>query len=194
MYVRDWMTERVVTVTETERVAAARALMAARRIRHLPVVRDGRLVGLVSERDLRGGGDAGHDGLAGPWARTAGTVGAHTHGRPVTVAPGDDMAWAAGRMYVHRIGALPVVVDGARLVGILTSTDVLRFVSEVLGFGQRTDREVLSLGPESPPLWEQLRDRHCPGQSLTALVLFRLPGRPPEVLACTASDGAGGGG
>ena len=52
MEVRDLMTTDVVTLTEDETLAHAQRCMARGRIRHLPVVRDGKLVGLVTHRDL----------------------------------------------------------------------------------------------------------------------------------------------
>lgn len=193
MYVSDWMSTRLVTISDGEGVERAKALMAERRIRHLPVLRDGKLIGVVSDRDLtrRPGAAAAPDRGGHHMTPTSvGTVGALVHEPPIVVAPGHEIAWAAGLMYAHRIGSLPVVGEDRRLVGMLTSTDVLRCFSETLGFGNPADREILALGRESPPLWKQLRDIEQRGKVLVNLVLFRSVGSPPVVLLRTKRGSA----
>ena len=133
--VRDWMQPSPATVGPETTVGAAAELMRARRIRHLPVVSaDGRLAGIVTDRDLRqvifdpaiqarlGEAARGLDQLPVREVMTWGVV---------SVRPGADLREAARLMHERRIGALPVT-DGGRVVGILSETDVLRALDEAL--------------------------------------------------------------
>lgn len=134
--VGDRMTQPVVTIARTATVETAWKTMKARKIRHLPVVdADGRLVGIVTDRDLRQVvfDPALHERLAD----LADTLGRLTVDRVMTsaaisVRPGTEIREAARLMHERKIGALPVV-EGDRVVGILTETDVLRTFVEVLG-------------------------------------------------------------
>ena len=136
--VRDCMTRSAVTIHSDALVRGAVDMMRKRKIRHLPVVdRGARLVGIVTDRDLRqvvfdpGSGDR-LGGLAG--ALGALTVGEVMTWGVVTVRPETEIRRAARLMREQRIGALPVV-EGGRVVGILTETDVLRAFQDVLGRG-----------------------------------------------------------
>jgi acetoin utilization protein AcuB len=128
MLVGDLMTSDPRTVDADQPVADAIELMADLHIRHLPVLRDGELVGLVSDRDLRT--HAPPDEVAMEDLRTT----AQLMDRPVaeimspapqTIAVGDTLGHAIDLMLEWRFGALCVVVGG-RLVGILSQLDVMR--------------------------------------------------------------------
>lgn len=112
MQVRELMSRLPVTVRDTDDVMLALQLMAWAEIRHLPVLHDERLVGVVSERDL----------LAN---RSSNPPVAEVMTAPAQVAgPDDDVAEAARRMVGARLGCLPVVERG-RLVGMITVTDLV---------------------------------------------------------------------
>jgi acetoin utilization protein AcuB len=141
MLVRSRMTADVVTVAPETTIAEALTLSRRHRIRHLPVVREQRLVGLVTDRDLR---------LAMPpiWAEEHDELRAMLHEKTVgdvmvteiiTVAPETPMEDAAKLLHTHRIGCVPVMDDG-RLVGILTETDLLRAFVELFGARDGTTR------------------------------------------------------
>ena len=126
--VGDIMSVSPVMIVPNTSVHEAQALMHQRKIRHLPVLQDGRLVGMLSDRDIR---------LALPSPATSLTVWEIRHlldkltvGEVMTyfvmtTAPDCPVTEAVGRMLGHKIGALPVVAD-RQVVGILTRTDVLR--------------------------------------------------------------------
>jgi len=118
---RDVMTHRLVTIGPETSCDEARRLMDEHRIRHLPVVAEGRLVGMLSDRDVRSAA-----------ARASGiAVGKVMTPDPVMVAPKTRVEHAARAMLARRFGALPVVDDGA-LVGIVTYTDLLEALVQVI--------------------------------------------------------------
>ena len=116
MLVREIMTRRVVTVTPETPVVEARRLLDEHRIRHLPVVVGERLVGMLSDRDIRSAGTA---------AARDGVVGAIMTATPVTVSSDTRVEDAAQLLVDRKIGGLPVV-DGQTLSGIVTADDLLR--------------------------------------------------------------------
>jgi acetoin utilization protein AcuB len=131
LLVEDSMTRGLVTVEPRTTAAEALALCRDRRIRHLPVVEGGRLVGLISDRDLRSAApDLGDPNRTEALGRIrAGEV--MSRG-VVTAHPKDPIESAAREMYERRIGCLPVV-DGEELVGIVTSSDVMRALVRLVG-------------------------------------------------------------
>jgi acetoin utilization protein AcuB len=127
-----WMTAKVHTIKPLDSVAHARALIEERRINQLPVVKDGVLVGIVTDRDLRDAFNA-----VTTSAHAAGTIepapgspeqipveAVMTH-KAMTLTPRSSVVAAAELMRRERIGAVPIV-DGHALVGIITRSDVLK--------------------------------------------------------------------
>ena len=127
MKVREVMTtDNVTTVGEDESLAAAAHRMTWASCRHLPVVRDREVAGVLSERDLLAWIAGGHR-LDGPTDLVRAAMAAP----PLLATPEDDIGEAAARMLSHRVGCLPVVTDG-KLVGMLTRGDLLgRIVAEM---------------------------------------------------------------
>lgn len=128
--VRDSMTRDVVTLGPEASAAEAWAVCNDNNIRHVPVVEEGRLVGLVSDRDLRdvrgGGGDRESD--TPRWVRLGDMMSRNV----VTIHPLDTIEHAAREIYDRKIGCLPVVADG-QLAGIITSADMMRALIELVG-------------------------------------------------------------
>jgi acetoin utilization protein AcuB len=128
MRVQDWMTARPLSVSPETGVFEARRLMQERRIRHLPVTRDGDLIGILTDRDIRLNLPSPANTLS-VWEvnylLTRLTVAEVMTRAVITVGASRDIAAAVHLMLEHKIGALPVVEDG-RLVGIITETDLLR--------------------------------------------------------------------
>jgi len=128
MHVRDLMTTSPITVSPETPVLEARQLMVEKRIRHLLVVNGPKLVGIITDRDIRLNLPSPATSLS-VWeinyllARM--TVASSMTKNVVTVGPRQQAREAAQLMLDRRIGALPVV-DGDGLVGIITETDVLR--------------------------------------------------------------------
>ena len=123
MQVRELMQRAVTTIAEDDTLALASQLMKWNGIRHLPVMRDERVVGMLSERDVLAHAWPDHPLRQEALVREA-------MSSPVTIAPPHmDTVEAAAILVRDRIDALPVVQEGA-LVGILTSTDLLGNVAQ----------------------------------------------------------------
>ena len=136
--VKDCMSRSAATIHSDALVRGAIDMMKKRRIRHLPVVdREDHLVGIVTDRDLRQVVfDPVVEDRLGELAKRLATMTVRdvmTWG-VVTVNPDSDIRHAARLMREQRIGSLPVV-DGDRVVGMLTETDVLRVFQDVLDKG-----------------------------------------------------------
>ena len=133
MNVRDLMTPNPITVGPDTGVFEARQLMLKERIRHLLVVEHGRLVGIVTDRDIRLSLPSQATSLS-VWemnyllARL--TVDKVMSTAVITVGPDRDAADAARLMLVHKIGAVPVV-DWGLVIGILTESDIVRAFVEI---------------------------------------------------------------
>ncbi len=129
--VRDAMTRGVVTVEPEASAARAWGVCREKNIRHLPVVEEGRLVGIVSDRDLRDLSPPRdtHDqeNILG-WVRIRDVMSPEV----VTAHPLDTIEHAAKVIYERKFNCLPVVADGD-LVGIITSSDLVRTLVELIG-------------------------------------------------------------
>ena len=129
--VRDAMTREVVTLGPEASAAEAWGVCQEMGIRHLPVVEGGRLVGLVSDRDLRDvsppRGSGGESQTLG-WTRLRDIMSTDL----VTAHPLDTIEHAARELSDRKIGCLPVVLDG-ELVGIITSSDMMHTLVELVG-------------------------------------------------------------
>jgi acetoin utilization protein AcuB len=159
--VRDAMTRDVVTVEPEESAARAWGLCRERNIRHLPVVEGGRLVGIVSDRDLR---DLSPPRATTDEENTLGWVQIRDmmSTRVITSHPLDTIEHAAKVIYENRFNCLPVVAD-EELVGIITSSDLVRTLVELTGAhgeGSWVEVEVPNEPGQLASITEVIRDRH----------------------------------
>ena len=135
MSVADLMTAEVVTLTEDETLAHAQRCMARGRIRHLPVIRESTLVGLVTHRDLLAASFSIFAEVeASEQRRVFDTVRVveAMHRDVVTVSPDLPVSKAARILLENKYGCLPVVDDEHQLVGIVTEADFLRLTVQLL--------------------------------------------------------------
>jgi CBS domain-containing protein len=125
--VADIMTRELVTLKESDDLALADRVFDLRRIRHLPVVRDGKLVGLITHRDLlRMYAQRGPSG--GPVSLAKEMMNA----RVTTVLPDTPLRQALQLMLENKFGCLPVVDPEGKLVGLITEADLVKFAAEVV--------------------------------------------------------------
>ena len=148
MRVKEWMSPSPTTTGPKTSVSEARELMRRKVIRHLLVTEGERLVGIITDRDIRLNLPSPATSLS-VWEinylLTKLTVGDVMTKAVITVEPERPIEEAARLILEHRIGALPVVED-VRVVGILTETDLLRaFV-----YSQRTAPQPAAGSPPVP--------------------------------------------
>jgi len=128
------MTENPVTSSELMSVSEALGLLYELDVRHLPVVRGNELVGIVSDRDLRGFTAPDEDSAieAVDDANNA-SVGNFMNTNPVRVDPETNLREVVDLMLLHRVGAIPVCdLDTGDLLGIVSYVDLLRVLQETL--------------------------------------------------------------
>lgn len=139
MLVRHFMTSDLFTLSPEQTCHEALAEFKRRRIRRAPVIENGRLVGIVSERDLL----RVLPGTCGQASTPAGEAGMAVPIRDImisdmaTLGPNDHLAKAADLMLKRRIGGVPVVQDG-KLKGIITESDVFKALHAILTSGAGT--------------------------------------------------------
>jgi acetoin utilization protein AcuB len=131
MKVRDIMTIEVATVGRNDALALADDLMKTKKIRHLPVVEEGRLVGILTQRDLFQAAMSSAMGFGEKarkeFLKTVLVKEVMTE-EVVTIAPDADAREAARRMLERKVGCLPVL-DSGRLAGIVSESDLLRVLA-----------------------------------------------------------------
>jgi acetoin utilization protein AcuB len=132
--VADIMTSNPVTVTPRNAIRTAINLMREGGYRRLPVVDRGRLVGIITDRDLRRAANSPfvvREQWYDNFILDHIEVGSCMTPNPLTIEPSTLIAEAARMMRNHKIGGLPVVEEG-QLVGIVTETDLLDFLISLL--------------------------------------------------------------
>jgi CBS domain-containing membrane protein len=128
--VREIMMGSPVTLTPEDTLDLASDVISLGRIRHIPVVEEGRLVGLLSERDLMG---AAASQIFGLKQRSKAALLKSVRikdvmkKKVVTVGPQTPIRDAAHLMAEKKIGCVPVISEGT-VVGLVTTTDILRYV------------------------------------------------------------------
>jgi len=132
MKVKDIMVKDVATLRLNDELSLADDIMQLGRIRHLPVVEEGRLVGIISQRDLFKASLASAMGY-GEKAKRAfmKTVAVKEVmvNEVITISPESSIEEAGKVMLEKKIGCLPVVEEG-NLIGLITETDILRYYVE----------------------------------------------------------------
>lgn len=152
--VADYMTAIPQIIAPHETIATARRIMQESRIRHLPVLEEGKLVGIVSERDLelateRPGVELDLDSLPIERVMTR---------EPYTVRPETPLNEVARVMASRKLGSA-IVVDGNTVAGVLTTTDTLNALVDLLeGKLARAEFERSALGPVRPKTRQPTRE------------------------------------
>lgn len=124
MIVADIMSIDPVTIGPAAALTEAATRMAERRVRRLPVISDGVVLGIITLGDLRA--------ISDDAARSGPSVAAHMRTSVLHIAPDCTVEEAASRMLAEKVGALPVIAEG-RLVGIITESDIFRCLVDMLG-------------------------------------------------------------
>jgi acetoin utilization protein AcuB len=126
--VRDIMQTKIVTISASDSLSTVEDIMTLGHVRHMPVVRQGKLVGVVSERDLLRVSLSNLNDFGKDQRRAflhAVEIKIVMSAPPIVIEPDATVKEAARAMAERKIGCLPVV-EGNELIGLVTETDVLR--------------------------------------------------------------------
>ena len=136
MRVEDLMTSKVFTVEQNDLIDRVFFLIHYEKVRHLPVVEKGKVIGIVSDRDMyKAMGPKSNSSAIEASSHSDGSTELHVIPKKVqnimrrgvlTVHPETYASEAAAIMADNKLGALPVVNKDNKLVGIISSTDILR--------------------------------------------------------------------
>ena len=147
MKVEEWMVKNPIVVTLDQKVQDCVDLMREHSIRHLPVVENHRLIGLVTESDLR-------EVFLASLIEDL-TIEGVMITEPLTVTPETEIEDAAKLIYYHKIGGLPVVDVYGQVVGIITVADLVEAFIELMGLLKSSSRIDVVLG-DDPEAFERV--------------------------------------
>ena len=181
MFVRNHMSSPVITINDDTPFQEALKTMRENKFRRLPVVdKKGRLVGIVAERDLL---------YASPSPATTLSVWEMNYllskikirdvmtRKVITTTPDSTIESAANLMITHKVGGLPVV-DGDKLVGIITETDIFKTLVEVFGGDQAGLRLALEVPRKRGVLADLARTIFEAGGYIISVGSFPIPEKP----------------
>lgn len=169
MLVRDWMTTNPKTVSPSTPVMDALQIIKEGGFRRLPVMQNGKLVGIVTRKDLKD---------AMPSKATTLSVWELNYllsklsvdevmARPViTAAEGEYIEDAALRMLEHKVGGMPVLNDAGQISGIITTRDILRAFTNILGMKEGGQRLTLDM-PDVPGSLERATQAVAPSNIIS---------------------------
>ncbi len=192
MNVRDIMTTNVVTIPSNTSLADAKRIMEAHRIRRLPVVDKGKLVGIVTEHRLESVSPSKATSLS-VWELSylleKTTVKEIMERDVITCSPDmsaeESLAVAQG----NKVGALVVVEDG-RVVGISTTNDFFyKIVNPILGIGEPGSRIEVTGGGEGKALEEIISTVNKLGLEITTVHIEQLPGAKVKDVCVHVNNG-----
>ncbi len=129
------MKTELTTLEEDATLLDAALLMRSGGVRHLPVVRDGRAVGVLSDRDVQRASPSMFSNLTpeeyNRMFETIPVIKVMVRD-PLSIPPETSLLAAAQQMFEHKIGSLLVTGPDRRLIGIVTTTDLMRVLVDAL--------------------------------------------------------------
>lgn len=147
MKVGNWMEKKLITIDKETTIQDAVSLMKKHSIRHLPVLEGKRLVGLVTDGDMR------QIFVASLIEELA--IDDVMIKDPITVTVDTEIEEAAKIIYYNKIGALPVIDEGNEILGIITVADIMAAFIELMGVLQSSSRIDIVLG-NNPEAFEEV--------------------------------------
>jgi len=147
MLVRKKMKKDLITITKEERMTKAKKILQEKNIRHLPVVDGKKLIGLVTNMDIRKAEASPATSLEIRelhYLLDKLTVDEIMTRNVITISPDISVEEATTLLHDNKIGCLPVIEDG-NLVGIITENDVMKILIEVMGMKEKGSRLEIQL-------------------------------------------------
>lgn len=191
MFVAQWMTKTPQSVSSKTPVMEAMQLLRRGGYRRLPVVDGGRLVGIVTDRDLKDATPSAVNTLSVYELNylLSKLVVREVMTTPViTVSPDDPVEQASLLMEEHKISGLPVVAGG-KLTGMLTITDMLRAFVAMLGLREGGTRVTVSL-PDEPGVLARAAGAAAPSNIIAVVTVGVEAGSYRELVLRVVGEGA----
>ncbi|MBP2628523.1 MAG: putative signal transduction protein with domain containing protein [Firmicutes bacterium] len=194
MFVEQRMTPNPITITSAATIADASELMRVNKFRRLPVVDGGKLVGLVTDRDLR---------AVSPSPATTLSIFELNYllakikikdimqKKVITIQSAATVEEAAILLYNHRIGGLVVVDDHGTVSGIITETDIFKCFVDVMGLIEGKTRLTIDVTDKIGILHEITEVFSELSINISSMVTYTLPdGKKEMVIRADIADTA----
>ncbi len=152
MLIRDWMAKDVLTIDENTSVMRATRIMKEKIVRRLPVLSHGKLIGLITDRDLKDASPSKSTSLdihEMYYLLSEMKVKEVMTPNPICMLDTDTLEKAAVIMLMNKISGLPIVSDSGHLVGLVSESDVLQAFIDSTGIQDGTVQYVFDL-PDAP--------------------------------------------
>jgi acetoin utilization protein AcuB len=140
MLVENWMNPKVITVDVNDTMLDATKILKEHQIRHLPVLKNGKLVGIITDRDLKRASPSDATSLEAHellYIIANIKVSEIMTKSPITVPYNYTVEEAAEILMKHRISGMPVVDKDGKVVGTITQTDIFRVLLSLTGLSKR---------------------------------------------------------
>lgn len=177
MFVRDRMTVNPVTIAENAPISEAGELMRKNNIARLPVVKDGKLIGIITEADLLKLSPSAATTLS-VWelnyVLSKIKVGEGMTKNPITISPDATLEEAAMIMREKNVGALPVVEEG-KLIGIITESNIFDAFIDLMGLKLTGTRLTINLEDRIGAIADLTEIIKQQGINIISMALFHFP-------------------
>lgn len=184
MFVQQFMTSQVISVLPTESILNAMNIMKTKQINRLPVINGGKLVGLVTDGDLRAASPSPVTSLSKFEMNellSKVSIKDVAVKKVVTCAPDTLIEDAALLMREHKIGGLPVM-EGNKMVGIITQNNIMDAFLDIMGARSPGKRIVVETRDEIGIVSEVSSIIKSFGIDITSFAVYHLPNRRAQIL------------
>ena len=192
MNVKNYMTSDVITVSEDTKVLEALDLMKEHNFHRLPVVRNGKMVGLITEEIIQENSPSTATSLSiheMNYLLTKTTVGDIMHKEVVTIEAEDLLEEAAVLMLENEVGALPVVENGNKVIGIITDKDLFTAFIDVMGYNNKGSRIVIEIAEDHSGILEDITNILAEDQvSINQIAVYRQNNTTQVVIQMDSSN------
>lgn len=192
MYVQQFMTSQVITVSPNESILNAMNTMKNKRINRLPVISGGKLVGLVTDGDLRAASPSPVTSLSKFEMNellSKVSIKDVAVKRVITCSPETLIEDAALLMRENNISTLPVM-DGEKLVGIITHNNILDAYLDIMGVRSPGKRIVIETRDEVGIINDVTTIIRQFGVDITSLAVYHQPNRKVQIFCRLDGDNA----
>ena len=184
MLVRECMTVNPLTIAENTPIFEANELLRKNNISRLPVVKDGKLTGIITREDLL---------KVTPSTATTLSVWELNYvlskiqvkegmtKNPITISPGATLEEAAMIIREKKVGALPVIEDG-KLIGIITESDIFDAFLDLMGLKQTGTRLTIDFDDRIGAIADLTEIIKVQGVNIISLALFHLPNKQGQLV------------